>query len=58
MGVVYISLNSHEVTGDFHHGHRVTGSLTVWSCGHRQFVLDSRSSKYKMYCSDHTLHIW
>ena len=28
---------------DFHHGHRVTGSLAVWSHGHREFMDGQRS---------------
>ena len=47
-----------KVMVNFRHGHRVTGSQTVfntvWSRGHGQF-LDSHSSKYSAYWSDHPL---
>ena len=31
----HISLYSHIVTLDIRHGHKVTGNLALWSCGHR-----------------------
>jgi len=48
----------------FCHGHRVAGSLAVWSRGHRQFLKGQIkdcdpgcSSKYGAYWSDHPLKI-